>query len=456
MNLSRFIQPFTPKVYAERRKRLLDRLLKIEDSFICLFWSGSEVVRNHTAHFPFRAQSDFLYLTGFSEPDTLLVLRARGGKTETLLGLRPRDLSPNRGSEVWEGERLGVERAAKAMHLDDAFDIHHADKVLRSLISETRSVFWSVGLYPEWDQKLIQMIADLTRNQRGAPFISSIHDVRIPLHEMRKVKSKEEIEVMRRSGNIAAHGHLRAMATAKPGQYEYQVGAEIEREFKRLGAQAPAYNSIIATGNNACTLHYTANNQQLKAGQLILIDAGAELHGYASDITRTFPVSGRFSPAQREIYEVVLDAQREAIRSAKAGVNITKTHDVATRVLSEGLKHLGIIKNTSAQTIHRKGLFKAYMPHGTSHWLGLDVHDAGRYKRWNEPMKPSELPAGSVITVEPGLYFRADDKTVPAKYRGIGIRIEDDVHVTRSGPDVLTAKCPKTVEEIEAACGPKL
>jgi Xaa-Pro aminopeptidase len=351
---------------------------------------------------------------------------------------------------------LGVERAAKAMHLDDAFDIHHADKVLRSLISETRSVFWSVGLYPEWDQKLIQMIADLTRNQRGAPFISSIHDVRIPLHEMRKVKSKEEIEVMRRSGNIAAHGHLRAMATAKPGQYEYQVGAEIEREFKRLGAQAPAYNSIIATGNNACTLHYTANNQQLKAGQLILIDAGAELHGYASDITRTFPVSGRFSPAQREIYEVVLDAQREAIRSAKAGVNITKTHDVATRVLSEGLKHLGIIKNTSAQTIHRKGLFKAYMPHGTSHWLGLDVHDAGRYKRWNEPMKPSELPAGSVITVEPGLYFRADDKTVPAKYRGIGIRIEDDVHVTRSGPDVLTAKCPKTVEEIEAACGPKL
>ena len=423
---------------------------------MCFFWSGSELVRNHTAHFPFRAQSDFLYLTGFSEPETLLVIRAHKGKTETLLGLRPRDLSPNRGSEVWEGERLGVERAAKAMHLDDAFDIHHADKVLKSLVSETRAVFWSIGLFPHWDEKLIQMIGDLTRNQRGVPFISSIHDVRIYLHEMRKVKSKEEIEIMRRSGNIATQGHLRAMAMCKPGLYEYQLGAEIEREFKRLGAEAPAYTSIVATGNNACTLHYTSNRDRLKNGELILIDAGAELFGYASDITRTFPVSGKFSPAQRDVYEVVLEAQKEAIRSARVGVSITKTHEVATRVLSQGLKDLGIIKRTSAQTIYKKGLYKAYMPHGTSHWLGLDVHDSGRYKRWNEPTQPSDLPAGAVITVEPGLYFRSDDKSVPSKYRGIGIRIEDDVHITRSGPDVLTSKCPKSVQEIEAACGPKL
>jgi Xaa-Pro aminopeptidase len=273
---------------------------------------------------------------------------------------------------------------------------------------------------------------------------------------MRKCKSKEEVEVMRKCSEIASLAHVRGMQAARAGLHEYSVAAEIEREFKKRGAQDVAYDSIVATGNNACTLHYRSNRDELKKGDLLLVDAGAELDGYASDITRTYPITGRYTEAQKEVYEWVLKAQEKAIKSVKPGVSFRKSHEVAAKVISEGLKEMNIIKGNSAKAIYQKGLYKRYFPHGTSHWLGLDVHDRGSYKDKKNAAKYVKLSTGNVITVEPGLYFRKDDKSVPARYRGIGIRIEDDVLVTRSSHDVLTKNCPKTVEEIEKTCVPRL
>lgn len=456
MSLSKFVGPFGASTYRARRQKFLQAAQKIEDDFVCFFWSGYELIRSHDTHFQFRANSDFLYLTGFSEPETLLILSCKNGKFKTSLGLRPRDLSTNRGSEIWEGERLGVERAPKALGIDEAFDIHEAGKIVFETIHQSKAVFWNLGIFSDWDQKLLKAISKSTLKSRGVPRIKSLHDWRPILHEQRKVKSREEIELMRRAGTIASQGHIRAMATTRPGHYEYQVAAEVEREFKRLGAEYVAYNSIIAAGANACTLHYTANNQKLSKNDLLLIDAGAELHTYASDITRTFPVSGKFSKPQRAVYEVVLEAQLAAISACKPGVKITHPHEAAGRAISEGLKHLGFFRNKSVAAIYKQGLWKKYMPHGTSHWLGMDVHDLGTYQKGDAESGSAPLLDGSVITIEPGLYFRKDDSSVPPKYKGIGIRIEDDVHITRGGPDVLTAHCPKKVDDVEAACGPKL
>ncbi len=456
MNLSQFVGPFSAETYRQRRSQLMRGLAKLEKDFVCIFYSGFEAIRNHTSHFPFRAHSDFLYLTGFAEPEALLILESKGGKFSTRMALRPRDLSPHRGSEIWEGERLGVERAPKVLGLDAAFDIHHADKEIRHALSRVTTLFWNLGVYSDWDRKVLDYVTYANSINRLIPNVLAIRDSRPVLHEMRKVKTAEEVEAMRRSGNIASQGHIRAMATTKVGHFEYQIAAEIEREFRRLGAQSPAYTSIVATGANACTLHYRAGPARVQKGDLILVDAGAELDGYASDITRCYPASGKFTKEQRAIYEVVLESQLAAIEAAKPGVKFNKPHDEAGKILSEGLKALKIIKGQSAQAIFKKGLWKKYMPHGTSHWLGLDVHDAGRYKMIDKPLESLPLVEGCVITVEPGLYFHKSDKSVPAQYRGIGIRIEDDVHVTRSGPEVLTAACPKTVEAIEAACGPRL
>jgi len=456
MNLSDFVRPFNVSTYRARRQKLIAALAKQDEDFVCIFWSGSELTRTHDQHFPFRANSDFLYLTGFSEPDTLMILRHSKGKTTASIGIRPRDLSNDRGSEIWEGERLGVERAPKALGFDDAFDIHLVNQYSEKSLAGARSVYWNIGLYPDWDQKILGWISKGTLKNRGIPLTHALKDSRPILHEMRKVKSAEEIEMMRRSANIASQGHIRAMAMSRPGHYEYQVAAELEREFKRLGAQTVSYSSIVAGGANACTLHYHTNEMKLKSGELLLIDAGAEFEGYASDITRTFPINGKFSKAQKEVYEIVLESQLAALAACKAGVKFFKPHEEAAKSLSSGLKKLGFFKSASAQSVFKKGLWKKYMPHGTSHWLGIDVHDLGRYQRLDQPKEPVPLPAGSVITIEPGLYFRKDDSSVPTRYRGIGIRIEDDVHITAKGPDVLTEACPKSVDAIEAACGPKL
>lgn len=456
MNLSKFLGPFSSATYRQRRLQLMKSLARNSESFVAVFWSGSEAIRNTNNHHPFRAHSDFLYLTGFPEMETLLLLKYQKGKFTSAMGLRPRDSSHNRGSEIWEGERLGVERAVKGLGVDEAFDIHHYPQILRSELSKVEDVFWNWGIFPEWDTKIIEMLGEQTGPRRGLPQVRRLMDSRYVLHSMRNKKSEEEVEIMRRSATISAQGHIRGMATVRPGQFEYQLGAEIEREFKRLGAQSLAYGSIVAAGSNACTLHYRSNSKKIEKSDLILIDAAGELDGYASDITRCYPASGKFTKEQRAVYEVVLEAQVAAVNAVRAGVPFNKPHLTAAKIISQGLKDLGIIKNQSAQNIYKKGLWRKFFMHGTSHWLGLDVHDCGPYFQNEETKTYVELPAGAVITIEPGLYFRADDHSVPARFRGIGVRIEDDVHVTRKGPDVLSAACPKTIEQVEAHCGPKL
>jgi Xaa-Pro aminopeptidase len=455
MDLKSVVSPLSVATYKKRRLIFIRELAKAHKNFCVLLWSGSELVRNHDSHFQFRALSDFLYLTGFSEPETLAILQFKNGKFKSTIGVRPRDLSPHRGSEIWEGERLGVERAPKVLGFDEAFDIHQVTKIAQKWIAETPNLFWNFGLFPEWDQRIVQMTSTLTLNNRGIPIVENICDFRPVLHELRKVKSPEEIRIMRKSAEIASLGHIRAMHTTRPGDFEYQIAAEVEREFKKGGSDAPAYGSIVASGANACTLHYRANNCQVSANEMVLIDAGAEFKGYASDITRCYPVGGKFTGAQREVYAWVLKSQLAAIRATRAGASLMAPHEAAVRVLCEGLSKMKIIRKNPREILKR-GLWKSYMPHGTSHWLGLDVHDSGIYKERNDPSRSVRLAPGHVITVEPGLYFRHDDKTVPAKYRGIGVRIEDDVLVTRRGPDVLTKNCPKTIQDVETACGPRL
>lgn len=413
------------------------------------------MVRNHTNGFAFRPHSDFLYLTGFHEPESMLIIQSLGGKAKVSLALRPRDLSTNRGSEIWDGERLGVERAPQVLGVDESFDSHQVFEELKKRLPQAPNLFWSIGVFKTWDQKIIGLLKEFNDQRRGIPAIEALLDPRPVLHELRKVKGPEEIEEMLKSGHIASQAHIRAMKIIRPGLFEYEVQGEMEREFRKRGALSNAYNFIIAGGKNACTLHYNANNQELRAGDLILIDAGAEWEGYASDITRTFPVSGKFSQAQAEVYSWVLKSQLAAIKVIKPGVPFTKPHLTAARVLSEGLSRMKIIK-ASAKRIFDEKLYRPYFPHNTSHWLGHDVHDVGVYVQNRIATKPVNLAVGNVLTIEPGLYFRADDKTVPAKYRGIGIRIEDDIVVTRSGARVLTAECPKTIEEIETLCAPKL
>lgn len=451
-----FVAPFSVSVYKKRRSSLLQQLAKqTRSDFTALFWSGGEVHRNSTNPYAFRANSDFLYLTGFSEPETLLVLQRIAGRFRTSIGVRPRDRSAVRGSEIWDGERVGVERAPKILGFDAAFNIQEARAFVQSAMAVTPVVFWSLGTYADWDRKILGIQKALMEQTRGIVKVEEIADPRPVLHEMRKIKGPEEIRAMRRSAEIAAEGHIRAMRTTKPGHFEYEAQAEVEREFKRLGAGC-AYNSIVAGGPNACTLHYNDNNSKLGKQDLLLIDAGAEYFGYASDITRCFPVSGQFTPAQREVYNWVLKAQMAAIRSVRVGTPFYRAHDTATKVICVALSRMGFFKGKTPQKILKEGLYKAYFPHGTSHWLGMDVHDSGTYRSKDKAAKAVKLKPGNVFTIEPGLYFRKDDKSVPKKYRGIGVRIEDDIVVTRKGADVLSKKCPKTIPEIEALCVPKL
>lgn len=418
-----------------------------------LFWSGSEIIRSNDGHFPFRAHSDFLYLTGFAEPESALVLVVKGGKTKSILALRPRDLGNQRGSEVWEGERMGVERAVKMAGVDEAWNIHDLPQKLRESLMKTSCVYWKFGEFCGMDSKLTQLAKEIENNRNSSSGIRSWKDSHLTVAEMRKKKTEEELQVMKKSADIASKAHIRAMTSIRPHQFEYEVQAETEREFLKNGAMQPAYGSIVATGNNAVTLHYHYNDSKIQKDDLLLMDAGCEYQYYASDITRCFPATGKFSEAQKEVYEWVLKAQKAAIRSVRPGVSWRKPHEVATRILSEALNKMGIIKKP-ASVIFKKSLWHRYMPHGTSHWLGIDVHDCGSY--YDDSGKPLKLQMGNVLTIEPGLYFSVTDRSVPRKYRGIGVRIEDDVAVTRSGHWVLTENCPKDVSDIEALRIPRM
>ncbi|MGH8703811.1 MAG: aminopeptidase P N-terminal domain-containing protein, partial [Burkholderiales bacterium] len=392
-------------------------------------------------HFPYRYDSHFYYLTGFPEPEAVLVVIA-GAEPKSLLFCREKDAE----REIWEGMRFGPEAARERFGFDEAHPIAALDEKIALLLADQPALYFPVGADAAWDARAMLWLNAVRANVRaGVCAPERVHDVRALVDEMRLVKDAHELGLMRRAAAISAAAHRRAMQAARPGRFEYELEAELLYEFRRRGAQFPAYWPIVAGGANACVLHYVSNDAELREGDLVLIDAGCELAGYASDLTRTHPVNGRFSAAQREVYELVLSAQRAAIEKVRAGNAWNEPHDAAVRVLAQGLLDMKLISGSLEEALEKQ-TYKRYYMHRTGHWLGLDVHDAGDYKRAG---KWRTLAPGMTLTVEPGLYLRAADD-VPERLRDIGVRIEDDVLVTESGCEVLTAEAPKDIAEIEA------
>jgi Xaa-Pro aminopeptidase len=428
-----------PKEYARRRRQLMR--MAGPDAIVVVA-AAPERVRNNDAHYPYRQDSDFHYLTGFGEPDAVLVLVPGRQPSETILFCRERD--PER--ERWDGPRAGTEGAVDAFGMDDAFPIDDIDDILPGLIEGRRRVYYHFGRDTEFDLKLIgwvNRVRALVRQGARPPheFVALSH----LLHDLRLYKSRAELRLMRKSARIAAEAHVRAMRATRPGMNEHEIEAELLHAFRRHGA-VPSYEPIVGGGANGCVLHYRANNAPLGDGDLLLIDAGAEYACYASDITRTFPVNGRFSPEQRALYEIVLAAQLDAIDEVRAGRSFDAYHQAAVRTITRGLIRLGLLQGGLERNLREQAYRRFYM-HKTGHWLGLDVHDVGDYRVDGEFRV---LEPGMVVTVEPGLYIAPDQKGVPAKFRGIGIRIEDDVVVTSAGPEVISADAPKDPDAIEA------
>jgi Xaa-Pro aminopeptidase len=424
-------------VYRQRRSRLAQSI----GESIAIVPTAPERVRNRDSHFPYRFDSHFYYLTGFPEPEAVLVVA--GGSTPKSL-LFCREKNPER--ETWEGFRYGPEAARERFGFDEAHPVSALDAQLPGLLENQPALHYPVGADGDWDRRVLAWLNVVRAKARaGTAAPDRLQDVRTIVDDMRLVKDPQELALMRRAARITSAAHRRAMQATRPGRNEYEIDAELLHEFRRSGAQFPAYSPIVAGGANACVLHYVANNATLRAGELLLIDAGCELDGYASDVTRTFPVSGRFAGAQREVYELVLAAQRAAIGEVRPGKRWNEPHDAAVRVLAQGMLDLKLLSGSLAEVLEKETYKRFYM-HRTGHWLGLDVHDTGDYKRaghWRE------LAPGMVLTVEPGLYIRADADVPPALHN-IGIRIEDDVAVGAAGSEVLTAETPKAVDEIEA------
>lgn len=436
-----------PTVYAERRARLLAQMDK--DS-IALITTSPTHIRNRDAEYRFRADSSFYYLTGFAEPEALAFIQHPQllDADEVQYGLFCRER--NREREIWDGLRAGTEGAVERFGADVAFKIEDLDELLPKLLIGKKRLYVRLGNDSDFDLKISQWLKNAVSTQRqGGTVPIEIIQLDSLLDEMRLIKDEHEINTMRSVAQISAHAHVRAMQNVKPNMMEYALEAELLYEFTRNGCQT-AYNSIVGGGENGCILHYVENNAPLKDGDLVLIDAGGELDHYAADITRTFPVNGVFSPEQKALYQLVLDAQLAGIDAVKVGASCKHYDAVAVRVLAEGLVRLGLLKfdqqHADIDALIKAGAHRRFYMHGTGHWLGMDVHDVGSYKLDGE-WRP--LQAGMVLTVEPGLYVSPDDETVEARWRGIGIRIEDDVLVTASGADVLTRDVPKTVEEIE-------
>lgn len=422
-----------------RRKRLMDM---IGSDSIAIIPTASVYIRNRDVEFPFRPDSDFFYLTAYPEPEAVAVLIPDRADGEFILFCRESDEE----METWHGRRAGLDGALNIYGADDAFPIEDMDDILPGLIEGHERIFYNMGSDQNFDQRVMSWVKQIRAKSRAgvvAPdeFISLNHF----LHDMRLYKSRHEIKLMRQAAKISAGAHKRAMQNCKSGMYEYQVEAELLHEFTRCGARSAAYPSIVGAGANGCILHYTENRDAMNEGDLLLIDAGAEYEGYASDITRTFPVSGRFSTAQRQAYELVLAAQLAAIESVKPGNHWNDPHDAAVRVLTEGMVEFGILKGDPEELIKEQDYTKYYM-HRTGHWIGMDVHDVGDYKLDNEWRM---LEPGMVLTVEPGLYMPAGMRGLPKKWWNIGIRIEDDVLVTKNGFEVLSKDAPKQADEIE-------
>jgi Xaa-Pro aminopeptidase len=424
--------------FARRRRQLMREM---EVGAIAVIPSSSEILRNGDVHFPFRQDSDFLYLSGFSEPNAVIVLVPERSQGEYILFCREKDPE----QETWHGRRTGQTGAVEKYGADDSFPITDLNEILPGMMENKEKVFYTMGRYPDFDKHMLEWFNQVKQNSRsGVRAPTEFVALEFPLNEMRLFKTVHEQKLMRKAAKIAANAHKRAMRVCKPGCFEYELEAEFLYEFHRNGGQA-AYPSIVGGGENGCILHYTENRDSLKDGDLVLIDAGAEYQGYASDLTRTYPVNGEFSPVQRETYEVVLRAQQAAIDEAVPGNHWNDPHDAAVKELTRGLIDLGLLKGSRA-TLIKEGAYKRFYMHRTGHWLGIDVHDVGDYKVSREWRL---LEAGMAMTIEPGLYI-TPAKDVPKEMHNIGIRIEDDVLLTQDGNDVLTADAPKTVDDIEA------
>ncbi|WP_273383885.1 Xaa-Pro aminopeptidase [Actinobacillus porcinus] len=422
--------------FIERRTTLFERL---GDNFAAIIFSASEQTRSNDTAYPFRQDSYFWYLTGFNEPDSVLVLTRQNGQNQTALFLRPNDPE----METWNGRRLGVENAPATLNVDYAFSIETLKDELPVLLANVEQIYHLQDLREHNDTLMSALL----------PPSAKLTNLRPYLDEMRLFKSPNEIRLMQQAGQISALGHIRAMRETRPNRFEYEIESEILHEFNRFGARYPSYNSIVAGGENACILHYTENDQPLKDGDLVLIDAGCEFAMYAGDITRTFPVNGKFSQPQREIYEIVLAAQKRALELLVVGNNIQQANDEVVRIKVEGLVRLGILQGDVDELIANNAHREFYM-HGLGHWLGLDVHDVGSYSNAtengdrNSKKRDRTLEAGMVLTVEPGLYI-SPKSNVPEQYKGIGVRIEDNILITEYGNKNLTCAVPKEIEDIE-------
>jgi len=424
-----------------RRRQALMRMMG--KGSIAIIPSAREKVRNRDVVYPFRQDSDFQYLTGFGEPDAVAVLVPGRKAADYILFCRERD--PER--ETWDGYRAGPEGAVRDYGAADAFPIGDLDEILPGLIEPCDRVYYTMGAYPEFDQRMTGWLNELRSKGRAGgrtpeEFVALEH----LLHDLRVFKSRREISMMKRAAKISVSAHRRAMHRARPGVYEYEVEAELLGHFRGNGTRE-AYGSIVGSGANSCVLHYVQNDRRMEDGDMLLIDAGCEYECYASDITRTFPVNGRFTTEQRAIYDVVLAAQKAAIEKCRPGNRFNEPHEETVRVITRGLAKLGILKGAPPAKLIKNGAYKKFYMHRAGHWLGLDVHDVGDYKvagQWRE------LEPGMVLTVEPGIYIPPGTRGVAKKWWGIGVRIEDDVLVSRKGPEVLTAALVKEPEDIEA------
>lgn len=426
------------KVYAQRRKQLMKMM---GENSIAILPAAPMLIRNRDVEHKFRQDSDFYYLSGFSEPEAVVVLIPGRKQAQYILFCRERD----KVKEIWNGYRYGPEGAVEHFGADDAFPIDDMEEILPGLMENCESVYYTIGLNPEFDKHVMTCVNSLRKASRGgvhAPneFVSLDY----LLHDMRLYKSRDEIKLMRKAAKISVQGHINAMKLCQPGKFEYELEAELLYEFNRNGA-GWAYPSIVGGGANSCILHYIENDKPLNDGDMVLIDAGAEYGGYAADITRTFPVNGKYSAAQKEIYDLVLAAQDAAIKKTKPGNHWNDPHNAAVKVMTKGMIELGLLKGKLSELI-KEGAYSKYYMHRTGHWLGMDVHDVGDYKVDDEWRL---LEPGMAMTIEPGLYIPHGSRGAK-RWWDIGVRIEDDVVVTKDGCDLLTKGLPRTTEEVEA------
>jgi Xaa-Pro aminopeptidase len=431
------------ETYSRRRAALLDAMAAASPAAVAVIPAAPVYTRNNDVEHEYRQDSDFFYLTGFDEPESVAVLDAVERKFT--LFVRPRD----KDREVWDGPRAGVD-GAKALHgADEAFVVSELDEKLPSYLQNHRRVYYRLGVSRKFDDRVLGALDRVRGKQRtGVTAPSELVEPGGIVHEMRLRKAPAELEAMRTAGRITREAHELAMRRTKPGMHEYEVEALLLDTFRRHGSERAAYGSIVGSGPNACVLHYRKNDRRIDGGELLLIDAGCEYGYYASDVTRTFPVGKDFSREQQAIYELVLQAQLQGIEATRPGATLDEIHKLSVDIITRGLVGLGLLKGEVEKRIETEA-YKRFFMHRTSHWLGMDVHDVGAYF---EGGKARKLEPGMVLTVEPGIYIAPDDDTVPAAWRGIGVRIEDDVLVTTSAPEVLTAGIPKTVDEVRRAC----